>query len=153
MTLEAPVQVVAIHLAPGRRLAVKSVERVQAEAGRGLVGDRYHGTRHRHVTVQSRAQLTEAAGIHGTPIPDAGTRRNITVSHGEVPSTPGTRIRIGDVLLEVVRIAAPCKLLDDTLGPGAQAALRRRAGTVFRVLESGTISTGDDVVVDSGQLF
>jgi MOSC domain-containing protein YiiM len=69
---------------------------------------------------------------------------------GEVPSTPGTRIRVGPVLLEVVRIAAPCKLLDDNLGHGAQAALRRRAGTIFRVLEGGTISVGDPVELSVG---
>jgi len=140
------VSVVAIHVAPGRRLPMTSVDRVEAEAGRGLVGDRYHGSKHRHVTVQSREQLDEAAAIHGAGIPDAGTRRNITLSHGEVPTAPGARIRIGEVLLEAVRIAAPCKLLDDNLGAGAQAALRRRAGTVFRVLESGTIAVGDEVV-------
>jgi len=35
---------------------------------------------------------------------------------------------IGDVELEVVRVAAPCRLLDDGIGPGAAVALRRRAG-------------------------
>ncbi len=139
--------VIAIHIAPGRRLPMKPVAEVEAEAGRGLVGDRYHGSKHRHVTVQSREQLDDAAAVHGAPIPDAGTRRNITVSHGEVPSTPGALLRIGGVLLEAVRVAAPCKLLDDTLGAGAQAALRRRAGTVFRVLESGTVRVGDEVTL------
>jgi hypothetical protein len=47
------VKVVAIHIAPGRRLPMRAVETVLAEAGTGLVGDRYHGSRHRHVTIQS----------------------------------------------------------------------------------------------------
>jgi MOSC domain-containing protein YiiM len=45
----------------------------------------------------------------------------------------------------VVRIAAPCRLLDDTLGPGAGRALHDRGGAVLRLLGSGTISVGDDV--------
>lgn len=139
--------VIAIHIAPGRRLPVRAVDAVVAETGKGLVGDRYHGARHRHVTVQSRSQLDEAAERHGAPVPDAGTRRNVTVSHGEIPTTPGTRVRLGGALLEVVRVAAPCKLLDDELGPGAQAALRRRAGTCFRVLDGGPIAVGDTFVV------
>ena len=137
-----PVTVVAIHVAPGSRLPMKSVDRVDAEAGKGLVGDRYHGTKHRHVSVQSATSLAEAADAFGSPIEPAGTRRNVTVSHGEVPRTPGERLRIGDVLLEVVRVAAPCKLLDDTLGRGAQESLRRRAGSIFRVLEGGEITVG-----------
>lgn len=144
--MRQPVRVVAIHVAPGRRLPVKSVKTVVAEAGKGLVGDRYHGTRHRHVTVQSATQLASGAEQLGREIPWEGTRRNITLSHGEVPTTPGDHVRIGEVLLEVVRVAAPCRLLDDDLGPGAAEALRRRAGTCFRVLEGGTISVGDEVV-------
>ena len=115
--------VTAIHIAPASRLPMRRVETIRAEAGKGLVGDRYHGTRHRHVTVQSQAALDEAAAELGAPVDPAGTRRNVTISGGDVPDAPGTRIRIGDVQLEVVRRAAPCKLLDDTIGPGANAAL------------------------------
>ena len=137
--------VVSIHVAKGRRLPVQAKERVEVETGKGIVGDRYHGAKHRHVTVQSRESLDEAAEVYGAEVPSHSTRRNITVSHGEVPRDPGTRIRIGEVLLEVVRVASPCKLLDDSVGPGAQHALRRRAGTCFRVLEGGEIKVGDPV--------
>ena len=136
---------VAIHLAPATRLPVKAVPQVEAEAGKGLVGDRYHGTRHRHVTIQSAADLAEAAAVLGSPIEAGDTRRNITISHGHIPTRPGERMAIGDVELEVVRIAAPCKLLDDGIADGARHALRRRAGTVFRLLSSGTIHVGDPV--------
>lgn len=141
--------VVAIHVAPATRLAMKPVPSVEAEAGSGLVGDRYHGTRHRHVTVQSAADLAVASEELGVPIDPSATRRNITISDGEIPTKPGQRISIGPVELEVVRVAAPCKLLDDGIGDGARIALRRRAGTVFRVLTSGTISVGDAVELAS----
>ena len=142
---DPPPTVVAIHVAPGSRLPMKSVDRVGAEAGKGIVGDRDHGTKHRHVSGQSPTARAEAAEAFGSPILPAGTRRNVTLSHGDVPRTPGERLRIGDVLLEVVRVAAPCKLLDDTLGRGAQEALRRRGGSIFRVLEGGEITVGAPV--------
>ena len=139
-------RVVADHLAPGRRLPTRSVESVEAEAGVGLVGDRYHGTRHRHVTVQSLDDLAVAEEALGRPIDPGLTRRNITLDHGPIPTRPGERMSIGDVELEVVRIAAPCRLLDDWLGPGAMKALHSpRGGTVFRLLGSGTIRVGDEV--------
>ncbi|GAA3542653.1 MOSC domain-containing protein [Nocardioides daeguensis] len=137
--------VAALHVAKATRLPMQAKDVVVVEAGRGIVGDRYHGTRHRHVTVQSRESLDEAATVYGRAVPSELTRRNITISAGAVPRAPGTRIRIGEVVLEVVRVAAPCKLLDDTIGAGAQEALRRRAGTVFRVLAGGTIRVGDPV--------
>ncbi|MCU1537918.1 MAG: sulfurase [Humibacillus sp.] len=137
--------VLSIHLAPGRRLPTTSVPTVEAEAGAGLVGDRYHGSRHRHVTVQAIEALEAAATDLGRPVDPGLTRRNITVTGADLPTRPGERLTIGDVELEVVRIAAPCRLLDDTLGPGAARALHARGGTVFRLLTSGTISVGDPV--------
>ncbi|SFB31187.1 MOSC domain-containing protein [Nocardioides alpinus] len=137
----------SIHVAPGRRLPTKSVTSVEAEAGVGLVGDRYHGSRHRHVTVQALDDLAVAAEVLGRPVEPGLTRRNITLDHGPLPTRPGERMTIGGVELEVVRIAAPCRLLDDDLGPGAMQALRSpRGGTVFRLLGSGTIRVGDEAV-------
>lgn len=138
-------QVVAIHLAKGRRLPTRNVDTVVAEEGKGLIGDRYHGTRHRHVTIQSQELLDRAAEELGHEFEAGATRRNITVDAGEIPTKPGTRVRIGDVDLEVVRVSAPCRLLDDEIGPGAAAALRRRSGSVCRVLTTGTITVGDGV--------
>ena len=136
----------AIHVAPGRGLPTRSVDSVEAEAGAGLVGDRYHGSRHRHVTVQALDELEAAATELGRPVDPALTRRNTTLDRGPVPTRPGERLRIGEVELEVVRISAPCRLLDDWLGPGAMKALHARGGTAFRLLTSGTIRVGDDVV-------
>jgi MOSC domain-containing protein YiiM len=140
--------VLSIHTAPGRRLPTRPVPQVVAEAGAGLVGDRYHGSKHRHVTIQAIEALEAAARELGRPVDPGLTRRNITVSGGSVPTRPGTRVTIGDVELEVVRIAAPCRLLDDTLGPGAARALHDRGGAVLRLLGSGTISVGDEVTFD-----
>lgn len=144
--------VVAIHIAAASRLPMREVRSVAAEAGHGLVGDRYHGSRHRHLTIQSDLALRAASEQLGSPVRPGATRRNITISHGEIPTGPGARITIGEVELEVVRVAAPCKLLDDVIGRGAKAALRRRAGSVCRVLTSGTISVGDNVTLTDSPL-
>lgn len=140
-------KVAAIHIAPGRRLPMRPVDDVVAEAGRGLVGDRYHGSRHRHVTVQSQQALDLAAAELGHEFPCSATRRNVTVDAGDLPTRPGARMRIGEVEMEVVRVAAPCRLMDDGIGAGAAAALRGRAGSVFRILTSGTFGVGDPVEI------
>lgn len=139
--------VVAIHIAPGRRIPVRSVESVIAEEGKGLVGDRYHGTTYRHVTIQSLELLDLAATELGREFDCGATRRNITVDAGDIPTKRGTPIRIGDAALEVVRIMPPCRLLDDDMGPGAMDALQGRGGSVCRVVGSGTIRVGDPVEI------
>ena len=137
--------VVGLYVAKGRRLPMRGLDAVRIEAGRGIIGDRYHGSKHRQVSVQSATALLEAAEIFGAAVPAELTRRNVTVGHGDVPRTPGERILIGAVELDVVRVAAPCKLLDDTIGRGAQEALRRRAGSICRVLTGGVVRIGDPV--------
>lgn len=144
---DAALRLVAIHVAKASRLPMRAVDAVEAEAGRGLVGDRYHGTRHRHVTVQSLEELAEAADRHGAPIDPGATRRNLTLSSGRLPRRAGARLRVGDALLEVVRDAAPCKLLEDALGRDARLALSRRAGVVCRLLEGGRLRVGDAVEI------
>jgi MOSC domain-containing protein YiiM len=138
----------ALHVAKGRRLPMRSVGSVDIETQRGIVGDRYHGSKHRQVSVQSMDDLLVAAETYGSPIPPELTRRNITVAGGPVPRDPGALIRIGEVVLEVVRVAAPCKLLDDTIGAGAQHALRHRGGSVCRVLQGGHVALGDVVLLE-----
>lgn len=97
------------------------------------------------MTIQSQEVLDHAADDLGYRFDPGATRRNLTVDAGEIPTKPGTRLAVGDVELEVVRVSAPCRLLDDGIGPGAAAALRRRAGSTCRLLTSGTIAIGDTV--------
>lgn len=141
--------VVGLQIAKATRLEMRAVDSIDVEAGAGIVGDRYHGSKHRHVSVQSLEELAEAEAAFDAPLDPLLTRRNITIDHGHVPRTPGHRWRIGPVELEVVRDAAPCKLLDDNLGAGARTAMRRRAGVICRVVSGGTIRLGDPVVFES----
>ncbi|MFC5141669.1 MOSC domain-containing protein [Actinomycetospora rhizophila] len=135
----------ALYTAPERKAPMTSVSRIEAEAGRGIVGDRHHGTRHRHVSVQSRDELAAASEAFGAPVPEELTRRTLTLDHGAVPTDPGARLVVGDVVLEVVRRAAPCRVMDTEIGPGAARALHDRGGAICRVLTSGTIAVGDEV--------
>ena len=121
--------------------------KIGIETQAGLVGDRYHGSKHRQLSVQSLHELAEAAVEFGGPIDPLLTRRNVTISAGPVPRTPGQRWRLGPVTLEVVRDAAPCRMLDMEIGDGARTALRRRAGVICRVVEGGTLRVGDVVEV------
>lgn len=54
-----------LHTAKGRRLPMRPCDQVDVEAARGIVGDRYHGARHRQVTLQSQQSLDEASEVFG----------------------------------------------------------------------------------------
>lgn len=135
-------RVVALAVAPARHAPMREVAEIEVETGAGIVGDRYHGTRHRHVSLQSLDALADAERDLGHGFLLTATRRNVTVD-GPVPTDPGARVVLGGVLLEVVRVAAPCRVMEDTLGPGGAAALRRCGGAILRVLRGGVVRVGD----------
>ncbi len=146
--MTTPPTVVGLQTALAARLPMRTANAIEVEAGAGIVGDRYHGTRHRHLTVQSLDEIARAEAEIERPIDAILTRRNVTVSHGDLPRTPGTRLRLGGVELEVVRDCGPCKLLEDDLGRNAKLALHKRAGVVCRALSSGPIVLGDELIVE-----
>lgn len=133
----------AIYLALATKLPMRAVESVEVHTGGGLVGDRYEHSKHRHVSVFSTGELAEASQRWGQPIDPAKTRRNVLLQAGLLPRTPGTRFSVGPLALEVVRDAAPCRIMDFELGDGARAALRRRGGVICRVLAGGSLEVGD----------
>lgn len=136
--------VVGLQIAKASRLPMIEVDAIEIVAGVGIVGDRYEGTKHRHVTVQSIEEIALAEAEVGRALNPVFTRRNVTLSNGTLDRTPGARALLGDVLLEVVRDAAPCKLLEDTLGRDSKLALHKRAGVVYRALGSGPVVLNDE---------
>ena len=141
-------QVVALQVSFAARMAMRAVDSVVIEDGHGITGDRYENARHRQVTVQTLEEIALAEAEHGAPINPFHTRRNITVDDGMLDRTLGARATFtnaeGDVVeLEVVRDAAPCKLLEDDIGRGAKLAMHKRAGVVYRTISGGEISIGD----------
>lgn len=135
--------VIGLQIALAARMDVRSVELVEILDGHGITGDRYENSRHRQVTIQSLEEIALAEAEVGRSLDPAHTRRNITIESGLLNRTPGTRITIGDVEFEVVRDAAPCKLLEDNMGRDAKLALHKRAGVCYRTISGGTIKMGD----------
>ena len=145
-------EVVGLQIALASRLPMREVETIEILDGHGITGDRYENARHRQVTVQTLEEIAVAEEKVGRDLDAVLTRRNITVDTGSLDRTPGSRIRIGSddngwVELEVVRDAAPCKLLEDTLGRDAKLALSKKAGVVYRTISGGTIKLGDAMVI------
>ena len=145
-------EVVGLQIALASRLPMREVETIEILDGHGITGDRYENARHRQVTVQTLEEIAVAEEKVGRDLDAVLTRRNITVDTGLLDRTPGSRIRIGSddngwVELEVVRDAAPCKLLEDTLGRDAKLALSKKAGVVYRTISGGSIKLGDNFEV------
>jgi MOSC domain-containing protein YiiM len=138
-----------IGLRPAHRAAVQVVASVRAEAGRGLIGDRYAespGSK-RQVTLIQAEHLPVIAQLTGhTSIPPEWLRRNLVVSGINLLALKDRQFRIGAVLLEGTGLCQPCSYMEEALGPGGYNAMRGHGGTTARVLGSGEFHVGDALV-------
>jgi len=139
-----------IGLRPARHAPIRVVTRVQAIAGKGLVGDR---ASQKHLPIPSKRQVTlfqaehlaVIASILGKPVQPEQLRRNLHVSGINLHALKGRRFRVGDVVFQSTGLCTPCHNMEAALGPGGFNAMRMHCGITTRVLQGGMIALGDPV--------
>lgn len=146
-----------IGVRPARVVAMQSVQAVQADVGRGLLGDRFKGTAtsRRQVTLIQAEHLAVLAALLGeaAPIDAARLRRNIVVSGINLLALQRSRFSIGAVVLEGTGGCHPCSRMESELGPGGFNAMRGHGGITARVITAGAIHVHDAVrLLQSGDL-
>jgi len=73
-------------------------------------------------------------------------RENIVTRGLDLQALPaGTRLEIGAAALEITKDCEPCAFID-ALRPGLRAKMIRRRGMLARVVRSGEIRVGDEIV-------
>jgi len=141
-------RVVALHLKPESG-GVLPVSQLEAVAGRGLVGDKCFGRRHRQVLLVSTANLKELGLRPGE------LREQVTVELPELQKLPiGTIVEVGDVEFEIEQDCTPCSKMAAMLGEAPEEFIARsslKRGMMVKVKKSGTIKVGDFVRVSEGR--
>lgn len=113
-----------------------------AVAGHGLEGCAHARSGKREVLLASAEHL-RAVGLEPGQI-----RENFTIEGADVEHWPvGQRLRLGEVELEVTMRCDPCERME-ALRPGLRAELAGRRGMLARVLRTGTVAVGDELVLD-----
>jgi len=80
-------------------------------------------------------------------LPVGDVRENITVQGIQLAGmAAGTRVRVGQALLEATLDCAPCQFIEDKR-PGLRATMEGKRGTLFKVIEGGAINVGDEIEV------
>ena len=133
---------------PERRAAMIIVDSVSAEAGRGLVGDRYKSLNgKRQVTLIQAEHIVAIASLLGFKTLDpARLRRNIVVSGINLLALKDKKFKIGSAEFEYSGLAHPCSRMEEVLGPGGYNAMRGHGGITAMVVSSGIIRHQDAVV-------
>lgn len=136
----------AIAIAPKKRGDMRLVERADVSVEKGIAGDARGHLPGRQITLLFADDWAEACRDLGRDLSWTTRRANVLVSGMSVPARLGTRLRVGNALLEVSEETKPCQLMERA-AQGLRKALAPawRGGVCCKVLEGGAIARGESV--------
>lgn len=141
-------KVIAVNISEKKGVVKHPIEEGFFKVDHGLVGDAHAGKWHRQVSLLGTESIDKMkkTGIEG--LCSGKFAENITTEGIVLYELPvGTKLRIGEVLMEVTQIGKEChmgceirNLVGDCVMP--------REGIFTRVLTEGFIRPGDDITVE-----
>ena len=138
-----------INIGPEKTLPAP-VERAQAHAGKGLVGNRYYFERGAKpgvaLTLIAAEALEAMTAEHGIEMTAAESRRNVLTRGIDLNALVGRTFRVGSVECVGVELCEPCSSLEKLTQPGVIKGLVNRGGLNADILSDGEIAVGDEVV-------
>jgi hypothetical protein len=136
-------------------------DRIELQAGLGIVGDRYFAARahvHASVTLIGLEGLEAVGHALGTTVDPAATRRNVFLRGADVEALRGEPFSLesvveaaddplgGVVRFRGYRAANPCAWMDHEVAPGAFRAMRGRGGVRCDPESDGVLTLGPAVL-------
>ncbi len=134
----------------------QAADEATLEAGRGVVGDRYHGNvgtfsvqlagkPDHEVTLIESEEIDGFNRETGLALAYGAFRRNLVTRGIRLNELVAREFEIGECLLEGLRLCEPCAHLSKTVAKQVLPGLVHRAGLRARILRGGTIRKGDSV--------
>jgi MOSC domain-containing protein YiiM len=145
-----------IHIAHEAAKPMLPLREAEIIAGQGISGDRYalklgyysHDPKPgRHLTLIEAEVLEDISQQLGGSFSAPDSRRNLTTRGVRLNPLIGKRLRIGAVLLEVIRLCDPCAYLQELVGQPVLKPLVDRGGIRCDVITGGIIRVGDTISV------
>ena len=140
-------QVLAVCISEKKGTVKHPVPEIQLKIDHGIVGDAHAGNWHRQVSLLADESV-ELMRQRFPDIPTGACAENILTRGIALSTLPvGTKLRVGQVLLQVTQIGKECH---------ADCAIRRqvgdcvmpREGIFTMVLEEGSIRPGDEITIE-----
>lgn len=136
-------QVVSLQICPAHRSPMEMKQVLRAIEDLGLEGDRHASAGSTRQVLLMDEETLAAFGLAPGAVKENITTRGIAFK----TLTPGMRLRIGCVLLEITKSCTPCSRMDE-IRPGLRTALEGQRGMLARVLEGGELQVGDAIIIE-----
>ncbi|MFI5371030.1 MAG: MOSC domain-containing protein [Candidatus Eisenbacteria bacterium] len=135
--------VTSLFLCRSRGVPSDPIVTVTAVVDRGLDGDRHARPGNRRSVLLMEQETVDQLGIRPGDVREQVTVRGL----GLMTLAPGSRLRVGGVVLLVGQPCAPCEQME-ALRPGLRTELEGRRGRFTTVLQGGTFAVGDTIAVE-----
>ena len=151
--------IASIHIATTTGAEMTTVSSAELQAGRGVVGDRYHadagkfsaklmtkGEGDWQLTLVEAEELDRFIADEALDFGHSDFRRNIVTRGIRLNPLVGERFMVDGVEMEGIRLCEPCAYLAGLLTERLLPGMVGRAGLRARILTSGTITVGGDIL-------
>ena len=147
-----------IFITKTRREQPHEIEAVKLEAGKGIVGDRYHERAleflavgdqvpSNHISVISKEELAGFLERNNAEIDYADFRRNVLTSGIDLRELIGRQFKLGSALCQGIEDCDPCAFLAATVHRSVLPELKEKAGLRAIILEDGDLKIGDTIIL------
>ena len=146
-------RLLAIAICAESKLPMQAVEAIEAQAGQGLVGDRYSlGTGvgqngrakpEQAVTLIEVEAIESAAHDYSLPVAHLDTRRNLLTHGVPLNHLVGREFTVGSAVLRGLELCEPCGHLERLTCAGMKKALIHRGGLRAAIIQGGELNVGD----------
>ncbi len=141
--------IVSINVSERKTVRKKPVERAKVIAEFGIEGDAHAGDWHRQVSLLAFESIEKMRQM-GLKVGPGDFAENITTRGINLLSLPlGTKLRAGNVLLEVTQHGKECHTRCAIYYQAGDCVMPKE-GIFARVIEGGEIKVGDTIEVISG---
>ena len=140
-------KVIAINISEEKGVIKNPIEKGFFKINHGLDGDAHAGDWHRQVSLLGIESIKKMKAVGIDFLATGQFAENITTEGLTLYELPvGTKLKIGEVLLEVTQIGKKCHKgckIKDLVGE----CVMPKEGIFAKVLEEGYIKSGDNIVV------
>ena len=141
-------KLVSIHTSSKPGEPMRSVDSINAIAGRGLEGDRYFDAKKKpgqQITLIEREAVVALGRDYGVELAPGDARRNLVIEGVALNHLVGREFSIGEVRLRGVRLCEPCTHLQKLTGAKVLPGLVHRGGLRAEIVTGGELKTGQEV--------
>ena len=137
-------KVVAVCISENKGERKKPVAAVELRENHGIVGDGHAGEWHRQVSLLAQESIDKMRAM-GLDVNAGDFAENITTTGIDLVSLPiGTRLQVGQALMEVTQIGKECHTRCAIYYQAGDCVMPKE-GIFAKVITGGVVKPGDDV--------